>query len=77
MRRAQILIEESQYQALKSWAKGTDRSLSDLVRQAVDRLLGERVPRRRKHRIEDLCGIFKDPGGPSGRDHDRVLYGGR
>ncbi|MEK7766474.1 MAG: hypothetical protein AAB368_09570 [bacterium] len=76
MRRTQILIEEHQYQALKAWARGTDRSLSDVVRLAVGRLLGERSSVGRKYRVEHLCGIVRDPGGLPARDHDRVLYGG-
>lgn len=75
MRRAQILIEDEQYQALKAWARGTDRSLSEVVRLAVDRLLGEKRRAPAKYRIADLCGIVRDPGGPAGRDHDRILYG--
>lgn len=77
MRRTQILMEEDQYQALKAWARGTDRSLSDLVRMAIDRVMGERTPRTQRYRIENLCGFVRGSGGMAGRDHDRVLYGKR
>ena len=77
MKRAQILIEDGQYQALKTWARGRDRSVSEAVRMAIMRLLGEPERRKSKDSIDALCGIVRDPGGPSGRDHDRILYGKR
>lgn len=73
MHRTQILLEDRQYEALRAWARRTERSLSEAVRLAVDRLLGGR---RRGARLSEIRGIFRDPGGPSGADHDRILYGG-
>lgn len=75
MHRTQILLEDRQYGALKAWARRTERSLSEAVRLAVDRLLGLDAGPKRKGRLEDICAIMKDPGGPSGAEHDRVLYG--
>lgn len=75
MHRTQILLEERQYAALRAWAKRRDRSLSEAVRQAVDRLLGAGQKRGRGSRLADICGIFSDPGGLSSRDHDKYLYG--
>lgn len=76
MHRTQILLEERQYAALKSWGKRADKSLSEVIRTAVDRLLEAEKPKRRgASKLKALCGKFSDPG-LSGRDHDRVLYGG-
>lgn len=75
MLRAQILLERSQHEALKAWARATDRSISELVRLAVTRLLGSRRGSAPKARLADIRGIAKDPGGPAGRSHDQVLYG--
>ncbi|MDD5656381.1 MAG: hypothetical protein PHF00_03905 [Elusimicrobia bacterium] len=76
MHRTQILLEDHQYAALKAWAKRTDRSLSEVVRMAVDRLLGVGKKRGRQLRLSDLYGIFSDPGGPSSNaEIDAELYG--
>ena len=75
MHRTQILLEDKQYEALKAWAKRVDKSLSEVVRQAVDRLLGAEAEAAGPSRLSDICGIAQDPGGPSGRDHDNTLYG--
>ncbi|MCX5794211.1 MAG: hypothetical protein NTY77_01785 [Elusimicrobia bacterium] len=76
MHRTQILLEQRQYAALRAWAKRTDRSLSEAVRLAVDRLLGAGQKGRPGARLADICGMFSDPGGVAGRDHDSYLYGG-
>ena len=74
MHRTQILLEDRQYGALKAWARRTENSLAQAVRLAVDRLLGLDERPRRGGRLGDICAIMKDPGGPSGAEHDRVLY---
>ena len=76
MHRTQIMLETRQYEALKARARREDKSLSAMIRLAVDRLLG--YPSRTSagaHKLSDICGIFKDPGGPTGEQHDEVLYG--
>jgi hypothetical protein len=75
MHRTQILLEDKQYAALKAWARRVDKSLSEVVRQAVDRLLGCDAAQGEASKLNDICGIAADPGGPSGRDHDKILYG--
>ncbi len=76
MHRTQILLEERQYAALKAWARRGDESLSGLIRQAVDRFLGTGTGKKSGAGLRDMRGLGSDPGGPSGRDHDRFLYGG-
>ena len=73
--RTQILLEERQYAALKALARRGGRSLSEIIRTAVDEMLGERAPTHRKG-LARICAIAGDPGGPSGKDHDALLYGG-
>lgn len=74
--RTQILLEERQYAALKARGRREAKGLSELIRLAVDRLLGEEAPRKRKKSgLEAMCGIFSDPGGPTTTDHDEILYG--
>lgn len=70
MHRAQILIEEWQYQTLKSEADRKGKSISELIRD----MLTERFRRRRRDGLEELDGIVSDPQ-TSGRDHDLFLYG--
>ena len=74
MVRTQILLKESQYEELRAKARREGKSLSALVRLALARLLGEETARPGTSRLRDVCGLGKDPGGPSGRDHDSVLY---
>lgn len=75
MIRTQILLKDRQYEALKAKARREGKSLSALVRAAVARMLGEEP--RGSMRLRDICGLGRDPGGPSGSEHDAVLYGRR
>ena len=75
MHRTQILLKERQYAALKAWSKRVDKSLSEVLRMAVDRFLGAEKKSSGAASLSDACGIFSDPGGLSGRDHDKILYG--
>ncbi|HEY9084966.1 MAG TPA: CopG family transcriptional regulator [Candidatus Tyrphobacter sp.] len=45
MRRTQIYLDEDQKRALRTLAAERDSNVSDLVRQAVDRLLKEEIDR--------------------------------
>ncbi len=77
MVRAQILLKERQYEALKSRARREGKSLSQVVREAVDETLGERRSRgKKKARLEDLFGLFSDPTAKDvAINHDKYLYG--
>lgn len=72
MYRAQVLIEEWQYQTLKSEAEREGKSVSELIRD----MLTDRFRRRRKDGLDDLDGIVSDPK-TKGKDHDLHLYGAR
>lgn len=73
MHRAQILIEEWQYQTLRSEADRVGKSVSELIR---DMLTDRFRRRRRKDGLDDLDGIVSEPK-TTGKDHDLHLYGTR
>lgn len=74
VRRTQVLLEDSQHRALLSLSRRTGRGISELIRGAIDRLLGGEKPASSR-RLADIRGIARDPGGPAAADHDRALYG--
>ncbi len=73
MQRTQILLEDWQYQALKSESERKRRSLSSLVRDLVSRHLARRAA---EGGLEDIVGIAKGRRN-AGKEHDDVLYGRR
>ena len=77
VKRAQVLIEDRQYRALISLSRRTGKGLSRLVRDAIDRMIRPASERAPRHRLRDIRGIGRDPGGPSAGEHDRILYGDR
>jgi hypothetical protein len=75
MHRTQILIEEWQYEALRTRAERESRSLSDLIREILRTSLASPAPHA-KRRLGEIEGIGEDAG-TYGEDHDRYLYGAR
>lgn len=74
MHRAQILIEEWQYESLRARAEQEGRSISDLVREILcDSLTPEPCSRRR---LDEIEGVGEDSAA-YGHDHDRFLYGAK
>jgi len=71
MHRTQILLDESQYEMLKTIAEREGCSLSSLIREAVSAFLGRRA--KPATRLAEVTGIGNDPEA-AGRDHDDVLY---
>ncbi|HEX4047771.1 MAG TPA: hypothetical protein VH309_08055 [Elusimicrobiota bacterium] len=76
MRRTQILLEDSQHQALVSLSRRTGRGLSALIRGAIDRMLDGGKPSATARKLSDIRALGSDPGGPAASEHDRLLYGG-
>lgn len=72
MQRTQLMLEDWQYQALKSRAQREGRSMSELLREMLDAYLG-RSPRRGSA-MDRARGIGEDRTA-TGRDHDTFLYG--
>jgi hypothetical protein len=75
MHRTQIMLEDWQYEQLRTAAERQGRSISSLVRDAVTRLF-RGSPHRAATKLADIGGLGADPDG-RGRDHDEVLYGPR
>jgi hypothetical protein len=72
MHRAQIILEKWQYDALRSRSECDGRSISEMVREAVDAYLaGNRASGPQG--LADIRGIGTD-GKATGRQHDRYLY---
>jgi hypothetical protein len=75
VRRTQVLLEDSQHRALVSLSRRTGRGLSELIRGAIDNLLGGEKTTASSRKLSDIRALARDPGGPSASDHDRTLYG--
>ena len=73
MHRAQVLIENWQYEALKAKAAKDGRSISELLREILTQHLGGETGVERPG-LADIEGLANDPGA-SGREHDDFLYG--
>jgi len=73
MHRTQILLENWQYETLKTLAEQEGRSLGDLVRNLLARQLRNNG-KSAQARLASIEGLGADRGA-SGRDHDRFLYG--
>lgn len=69
MHRTQLLLEDWQYDALRSRAERRAISISELVREILSKHLEAKEPSA-LYKIE---GIGSD--GSSARDHDAFLYG--
>ncbi|MBI3818645.1 MAG: hypothetical protein HY286_08145 [Planctomycetes bacterium] len=72
MHRVQLLLEAWQYEALKSAAARSGKSVSEVVRQIVTKEVG--VPSgRSRSEFDAISGIVNDA--PSvARDHDKYIY---
>ncbi len=69
MHRAQIILEEWQFEALKALAEREGKSISAVVREILSAKLG----RRKGRKLRSILGIGSGSD-VSGRDHDRALY---
>ena len=74
MHRTQILLDDWQYETMKTLAEREGCSLSSLIRDAVTGFLSRRD--KPTTRLAEITGIGDDPEA-GGRDHDDVLYGPR
>lgn len=75
MRRTQIILDDWNYESLKSYAERQGRSMSDVVREAVTAYMSKNTKAgRSKSGLRAIEGIFCD-GGDAARNHDFYLYG--
>ena len=60
MVRTQVYLTEEQDRGLKGLAKSSGRRQSELIREAVDRLLAENRPKDWREALEAVQGIWAD-----------------
>ncbi len=74
MHRTQVLLEETQYLALRERARREGKSIGQLIREFVDIGLAGGPPEghRRRTALEELAGLFCDGMDPG--EHDEVVY---
>lgn len=75
VRRTQVLLEDRQHRALLSLSRRTGRGISELIRRAIDRLIGGEKDAAPSRKLSDIRALARDPGGPRASEHDRALYG--
>jgi len=75
MIRTQVQLDESQYRKLKELAATRSQSVSQLVREGVERVLTEAERRERWDRVLAVVGTCHDPEGSRdvARRHDEYL----
>ncbi|HEV8238971.1 MAG TPA: CopG family transcriptional regulator [Thermoanaerobaculia bacterium] len=75
MVRMQVQLREEQYEALKDRAAAAGRSISELVRDSVDRWLEGEAAGGALDGLLELAGAFHDPSGADdvAENHDRYL----
>lgn len=60
MVRTQVYLTEEQDRGLKNLAEASGRKQSELIREAIDRLLDERRPKDWREALEAVCGMWAD-----------------
>ena len=73
MHRTQLLLDDWQYEVLKTLSEKEGRSISYLVREAVASYI-TKDQRKVKKKLRQLEGLGEDTEA-AGRDHDKFLYG--
>lgn len=60
MVRTQVYLTKKQRQALTALAKATGKKQSELIRQAIDRMIDRFSPEQRKAALAEAAGLWKD-----------------
>ena len=60
MVRTQVYLTQEQDRGLKSLAESSGRKQSELIREAIDRLLAENRPKDWKQALESVRGMWAD-----------------
>lgn len=82
MQRIQFYIDESMYTVLGHRAEASNRSRADLIREAIDRFLGQNREKQDSQSVEKSDGIASlvgavdlPPTAITNSDIDRAIYG--
>jgi metal-responsive CopG/Arc/MetJ family transcriptional regulator len=73
MVRIQIQLTEEQARALKDVAAREGVSMAELIRRAVDRIIGESDDRQQRRRARALQGKYRDGATDVATNHDSYL----
>ena len=60
MQRTHIHLHSAQVESVSRIAASTNRTRSEVIRQAIDQYLGRYVRRDKLARLRAACGIWKD-----------------
>jgi predicted DNA-binding ribbon-helix-helix protein len=74
MHRTQISLEEQQYHHLKQYAQKSNRSISAVIRELLDKHLPATQKPSPQNALLALKGIASGQGKTAGRNHNDVLY---
>lgn len=78
MHRTQVMLEESQYVALRERARRSGKSMGEIIRELLSReaSLGPGRTLKESEGLFALEGALND-GAMAAKDHDTILYGRR
>ena len=71
MHRTQIILEDWQYENLKTISQEKGMSISAVVREMVSHYISENSS---QISLDSICALGEDTTG-YGKDHDKLLYG--
>lgn len=74
MRQTNISLEEHQYQQLKEWAEREGKSLSQVLRELIDKKFALAGGEIERDPIFEVIGIGSGKGDGVARKHDELLY---
>jgi len=76
MKRAQIYLDDSEYEALRTEAFKRRASISSVLRGLIQlSIIGQPKKRRPKNGLDAIIGMVRDPKRDVARRHDDYLWG--
>ncbi len=76
MKRAQIYLEDEEYEALREAAFKRRASISSVLRQLVQvNVIGQSKSKRRMQGLDAIIGMVRDPKSDVAVRHDDYLWG--
>lgn len=74
MKRTNINLEENQHDYVKTLAEQEGKSISEVIREAIEALREKQKKRMKDDPIYAIIGMGSSDGGINTEDHDDVLY---